>query len=56
MLGGATGARPIPKKMKIKHISGSTVKFYTVCFYCMSKSRSAKYIKIKVLTLCFDLI
>ena len=39
---GETSHRPCLKS-EIEHISGLTVlKFQTVCFYCMSKSRTTK--------------
>ena len=43
--GGKTIPRPFSNKSKIEHITGSinSLKFYTVCFYCMPSSALSKY-------------
>ena len=42
---------PIVKNQKQAYLSFSRLKYYKVCFYGMSRSRS-KYIKTAVLTTC----
>ena len=48
--GGDTMPRPFLKKLEL-WING--LKFYTVCFYCMTSSGLRKYIKTKLQTTCF---
>ena len=53
--GGESGPRRFLRN-KIRRISGSTVlKFYTVCFHCISKFRTSKTYLNKLLTTCFFL-
>ena len=43
-------------KIKIEDISGSSLKFYAVCFYCMQSSGLLKYIETKLQTTCLYLV
>ena len=47
--------RPFSEKSKLS-ISLSSLKFYTVCFYCMPSYGLSKYIETKLQTIYFYLI
>ena len=47
---------PLIKNQIWAYLWISSPKFYKVCFYCKSKSRSTKTYKTNVLITCFDLI
>ena len=49
--GGETISRPFPKKWA--YVYNNSLKFYIVCFYCMSSCRLSKYIETKLQTTCF---
>ena len=40
--GGETSLRPFSKKSKLAYLGMSSLKFYTVCIYCVSRSRATK--------------
>ena len=52
--GVETNLRPFLKKFKLSLSWDHSLKFQTVCFYYMPKSRTTKYIENKVLTICFQ--
>ena len=55
--GGETISRPLSKKKKKNpaYLGISSLKFYTVCFSCISRWWSPKYIEIKLQNTCFYL-
>ena len=44
------------KKSKLRYLWINTLKFYTICFYCMPSWGLSKYIETKLQNLCFYLI
>ena len=46
--GGKTSLRPFFKKLKLSNSLNNSLKFYTVCFYCMQSYGLSKYIKTKL--------
>ena len=53
--GGEISARPFSVKLKYS-IWMNSLKFYTVCFYCIPNWGLSKYIETKLQTTCFYLI
>ena len=54
--GEETSPRPFSEKLKWAYIWINSLKFYTVCFYCLASWGLLKYIKTKLQTTCFQLI
>ena len=54
--GGKTSTRPFYEKLKLNISLVNSLKFYTVCFYCMPNGGLSKYIEIKLQTACFYLV
>ena len=46
---------PIFEKLKLSISWVNSLKFYTVCFYCMASWGLSKYIETKLQTTCFHL-
>ena len=55
-LGGETSPRPFSEKLKLSISLDNSVKFYTVCFYCMPSWGLSKYIENKLQTTFFYLV
>ena len=54
--GGEASNRCFIKNQTSVYLWVNSLSCYKVCFHCLSKSRSTKYVKNKVLTTCFYLI
>ena len=56
--GGEITPEPFSKKSKLsnKNLWINSLKFHTVCFYCMPGGALSGYIKTKLRTTCFNLI
>ena len=53
---GWTSPRPFSEKLNQTYLWVNSLKFYTVCFYCMPSWGLSKYIETKLQTTCFHLI
>ena len=60
IFGGEVSLRPFSKKPKLSIFLVQQFEFYTVCFYCMSKSRSIKiylkFVSATFLLFCFLIV